>query len=134
MMMPLPQQRTEACRGAGAGDAGPPSAILRYAPRRGPVAGDQACGASLLARWDEDQGQQLLPARRDARRCGGAGLAERSPAVQTALSKGSIGPARQELIAAGLILPLTGRPQARWQRSDRHNRIFTAITRSPEQQ
>jgi hypothetical protein len=37
---------------------------------------------------------------------------------QTTLSKGLIGPARQELIAASLILPLAGRPQARWQRSD----------------
>jgi hypothetical protein len=52
---------------------------------------------------------------------------------ETALSKGSIGPARQEFIAAGLILPLAGAHKRGGDDPIAAYRIFTSITRSPEQ-
>jgi hypothetical protein len=50
---------------------------------------------------------------------------------KTALSKGSIGPARQELIAAGLILPLAGAHKRGGDDPVAAYRIHTKIVHSP---
>jgi hypothetical protein len=52
---------------------------------------------------------------------------------QTALSKGSIGPARQKLIAFGLIAPMAGHKRGGCDPIASYE-IFRQITRSPEQQ
>jgi hypothetical protein len=53
---------------------------------------------------------------------------------ETALSKGSIGPARQELIAIGLITPLAGAHKRGGDDPIAAYVIHTRITRSPEQE
>jgi hypothetical protein len=52
---------------------------------------------------------------------------------ETALYRGSIGPARQELIAAGLILPLAGAHKRGGDDPIAAYKIHTTIIRSPDQ-